>query len=84
MHRDWPKGLCSLIDSASSMWFGLNFQLRVQLSDVFPDEDHFFLQVFKGEKQRMGLAGAISLSIREAVLAVEVVGEAPLYCPLGG
>lgn len=51
---------------------------------MFADEDHFLLQVFKGEKQSMGLAGAISLSIREAVLAVEAVGEAPLYCPLGG
>lgn len=51
---------------------------------MFADEDHFLLPVFKGEKQRMGLAGAISLSIREAVLVVEVVGEAPLYCPLMG
>lgn len=64
------------------VWFKLS--VRVQLSDVFADEDHFLLQVFKGEKQSMGLAGAISLSIREAVLAVEAVGEAPLYCPLGG
>lgn len=64
------------------VWFKLS--VRVQLSDMFSDEDHFLLQVFKGEKQRKGLAGAISLSIREAVLVVEVVGEAPLYCPLGG
>lgn len=64
------------------VWFKLS--VRVQLSDMFSDEDHFLLQVFKGEKQRKRLAGAISLSIREAVLAVEVVGEAPLYCPLGG
>lgn len=63
------------------VWFKLS--VRVQLGDMFADEDHFLLQVFKGEKQRMGLAGAISLSSGEAVLAVEV-REAPLYCPLGG
>lgn len=51
---------------------------------MFADEDHFLLQVFKGEKQRMGLAGAISLSIGEAVLAVEVGGRLPRTVPLVG